>query len=165
MSDLSGPRQVVLITARAEIEEFGGKNVKEDVEPAFWHMPLSNEERMYAVAIHNNKNATWLIKNSGVFVINFLPLGMGNKVEECTAYSEKNKDKFENLELQKEDADAIECPRLKDACAYLECQVFETRQYSDYTLFIAKIINSNAKYRSKRLFHLRDKEYTTTREE
>jgi len=164
MSELLGPMQAVLITSRAEIEQFGKKIVKDDVESVFWHMPFSKEEMVYAIAIHKGKHIVNLIKVSKVFVVNFLSSDDSKIVHKCNLMHGQHIDKFSELKLLKLESSAIECPLIKEACAYMECNVIDILEYKDYAVFIAKIINSNVKYACKRLFHLKDDKYTTTKD-
>jgi len=164
MSDLLGPQQVILVTSRAEVEDFGKEVTKDDIETVFWHTPLSQSELMYAVSIHNGKNIVSLIKKSGVFVVNFLPLDLEKKVHICNTSHGEHVDKFKKLDLIKIEASSVESPKIKEACGYIECHVVQTLEYEDYTVFIAKIINSSTVFNTKRLFHIKESQYTTTKE-
>jgi len=164
MHDLLGPRQVILVSSQGEIEQFGKDMTKEDIETVFWHMPVSKDELLYAIAVHNNKNIINIIKASGIFVINFIPADMEKKVHQCNLLHGQHLDKFKELGLTKLEASSIEAPYIKEACAHIECHVTETLEYSDYTVFIAKIINSNVAFDVKRLFHIKKDRYTTTKD-
>ena len=104
MHDLLGPRQVILVSSQGEIEQFGKEMTKEDIETIFWHMPVSKEELLYAIAVHNNKNIINIIKASGVFVINFIPADMEKKVHQCNLLHGQHLDKFKELGLTKLEA-------------------------------------------------------------
>ncbi len=164
MSELLGPQQVVLITTRALIEQFGKEIERDDIETVYWHMPVSKEEMLYAIAVHNNKNIVNMIKISGVFIVNFMSFDMDKKAHQCDLIHGEHIDKFEELGLIKDNTTSIECPRIKEACAYMECHVKQTLDFADHTVFIAKIINSRVVYGVKRLFHLKDNNYTTTKD-
>jgi len=163
MSDLLGPQQIVLVTARAEIEQLGRKKIKDDIETVFWHMPVSKEELIYAVAIENHKHILGLINESGVFCINFLGLDMLDSVKRCSSMHGEHIDKFSEIGFRKTEAQSIECPFIKEACAHMDCQVMQTIDFKDTTVLIAKIINSEVKYQVKRLFQLNNN-YTTTKD-
>lgn len=164
MSELLGPQQVILVTSRAEIEQFGKKISKDDIETAFWHTPVSKDDLLYAVCLNNSKHILKIIKESGIFCVNFLQYSMEKKVHKCNLMHGEHSDKFKILGFEKAEAGHIECPYIKEACAHLECTVVQTVVYKDFTLFIAKIINSNVKNVVKRLFHLQNNEYTTTKD-
>jgi flavin reductase (DIM6/NTAB) family NADH-FMN oxidoreductase RutF len=164
MSDIIGPQQAVLITSRAVIDQFGKKTEKDDVDAVFWHMPVSKEDMTYAVSLPKRKFITRLIVQSGVFAVNFMGAGSEKKVHKCNLLHGEHIDKFKELELMKRDADGIECPVLDEAVAYIECDVIQSVEFSEYVLLIAKIINSKLKSKAHRLFHVKNDVYTTTKD-
>jgi flavin reductase (DIM6/NTAB) family NADH-FMN oxidoreductase RutF len=164
MSELNGPEQVIFVTSTAEISLFGKKVLKEDIDTIFWHMPVSKQELLYAISVHKNKNMYNLIKESGLFIVNFIPFNLEKEVKECNLIDGTHIDKFKKLNLTKKQGDHIDCVYIKEACAHLECQVIQTLEFKDYVVFIAKIIYSSKKYDVKRLFHLKKEIYTTTKE-
>lgn len=164
MSGIIGPQQIVLVTSRSEIEQFGKTTIKEDVDIAFWHTPISKEDKIYAVAINNKKHVIKLIEKSNVLVINFVGLEFLDKVKKCSKLHGEHIDKIKELDLLTIEGHHVDVPVLKESCAFLECNVIETRKYPDYTLFITKIINSVEEYTSKRIFFAGNNIFTTTKD-
>ncbi len=164
MTGISGPHQTAFITSKAQIEQFGKEIIKEDIDTTFWHMPISKEDKVYAIAIHNTKHVIKLIEKSNIFAINFIGLDMADKVKKCSTIHGEHIDKIKELDLICYEGPHTEAPILKTACAVLECHVIETKKFTDYTLFIAKIINSIKEYDSKRLFYLGNNNFTTTKQ-
>jgi len=66
--------------------------------------------------------------------------------------------------LEKEEAETIDCPRIRGALGYLECQVEKEIEVGDHILFIAKVTKTHLKQKAKRLFHLFNDKFTTTQE-
>lgn len=160
----SGPKQTVIISSKAEIEQFGKRITKEDIDVTFWHTPVSNEDKIYAVAINNTKHVIKLINESNVFAINFVGIDMIDNIKKCATLHGEHIDKISKLNLIHYEGPHSECPILKNACTVLECNVIETKIFADYTLFIAKIINSIKHFDSKRLFYLGNDKFTTTKD-
>jgi len=154
ITTLTNPRQTVLITSR-----FGDKD---NVMTADWHTPLSFEPMMYAVSIGKTRYSLELIKKSGVFVVNFMPKEYEKEILYCGRHSGQKIDKFQETKLTKEEAETINCPRIKEALAYLECQVEKAVEVGDHILFIAKVSKSELRRQGKRLFHLFNDQFTTT---
>lgn len=163
MTGMTGPHQAVLITSKAEIEQFGKSITKEDIDTVFWHMPVSLDEKIYAIAIHNSKHIIKLISESKILAINFVGLDMMEQVKKCSNLHGEHIDKIKQLDLVCYEGPHTEAPILKSACAVLECNVIETKKFTDYTLFITKIINSAKEYDCKRLFYLGNNTFTTTK--
>ncbi|GAG63020.1 unnamed protein product, partial [marine sediment metagenome] len=55
----------------------------------------------------------------------------------CGRHSGKTLDKFKETGFEKEEAETINCPRIKQALGYLECKVEKETEVADHFLFIA----------------------------
>ncbi len=126
------PRSVVLITAR-----LGGKD---NVMPADWHIPLSLNPKLYAIALDAKNYSTSIINETGEFAVNFMPASFEKEIVACGNISGRENDKFQLLKLIKAEAKTINAPVIQDAYGYLECKVTETHPAGDHTLFIAKVL-------------------------
>ena len=51
MSELTDPRQVILVSSRAEMDILGKKELKDNIITLAWHMPVSFNPKLYAIAI------------------------------------------------------------------------------------------------------------------
>lgn len=154
ITTLTNPRQTILLTTRAED--------KDNIITLDWHTPLSFDPMMYAVSIGKTRYSLPLVKKSKVFVINFMEKEFEKEVLFCGRYSGKNFDKFKETALIKEEAQTINCPRIKQALAYLECKVLKEIEVGDHILFIAEVKKAELKKKGKRLFHLFSDNFTTT---
>ena len=152
MPSIYNPRQVILVTSRAEIEIIGKDVVKEDIITLSWHMPVSFDPAIYAIAIGKSKFSSKLIQKSGVFAVNFIPKELEKQALFCGTHSGQHTDKFKETGLTREEAEKIECPRVKEALAYIECELINTVEAGDHYIFIGKVINSAEKGHGKRLF-------------
>lgn len=163
ISELVGARQVVLITSRAEAEILGKKVTKDNVMAADWHSPLSFEPLLYGIVIGKKRYSLGLIKRSKVFCVNFIPYKMREKAVLCGSYSGEHLDKFAKFDLEKAECDRIDCARLKNAAAWLECEVVNELETGDHVLFVGKVVNSGMQETGKRLYHITGGKFTTTR--
>jgi flavin reductase (DIM6/NTAB) family NADH-FMN oxidoreductase RutF len=154
ITDATNPLQTILLTCRA-----GGKD---NIITLDWHMPLSFEPMMFAVSIGKTRFSLELVRSSKVFVANF----MGNVSEKdvlfCGRNSGRNVDKFAESGLEKEEAKTVDCPRVVQALAYLECEVAGEIETGDHIIFIGKVTHTEEKGKGKRLFHVGGDEFTTT---
>jgi flavin reductase (DIM6/NTAB) family NADH-FMN oxidoreductase RutF len=141
------PRQVVLLTARHE----GAENVW----PIDWHTPLSLEPELYGIALNKTGYGTELIRNSGAFVINFVPATWEEQILFCGRTSGRAVDKFAAAGLAKEAAETIDAPRLAEALGWLECRVEQVVEAGDHTFFISRVTLSRFQgVNAPRLHHL-----------
>ena len=129
-----------------------------------WHMPVSFEPKMYAISIAKTRFSLQLIRESKLFCVNFIP----NELEEAVKYIGKHSgehiDKFTNSGLTMKDCNSIHCVCIKEACAYIECEVLEEIEAGDHIVFIGKVVHYTENDNKLRLFHktMGDK-FTTTK--
>jgi len=154
ITTLTNPRQTILLSCRWQ--------GKDNIMTLDWHTPLSFEPMMYAVAIGKTRFSAEMVRKSGVFAVNFMPAEFEKEILFCGTKTGKNIDKFKETGLEKEEAETIDCPRIRQALAYMECKVEKEIEVGDHILFIAKVTKAELKKRGKRLFHLFEDKFTTT---
>ncbi|MBD3355015.1 flavin reductase family protein [Candidatus Woesearchaeota archaeon] len=165
VSDVANPRQTVLVTSRDEIESRFSpeKKTKDNIFTLSWHTQVSHEPELYAISSGKERFSTKLIRKSKVFVVNFMPLKLKKEVLFCGTHSGEHIDKFEETGLEKEEADKVDCARIKQACGYLECKVVNEIEAGDHIIFIGEVINSKLNNKEKRIFQKKGEDFTTTR--
>ncbi len=165
VSDAANPRQTILVTSRAEIaSKFSPeKKIKDNIFTLSWHMPVSHEPSMYAISSGKERFSTKLIKESKVFVVNFMPLKLEKEVLFCGMHSGEHIDKFKETGLEKEEAEKIDCARIKQACGSLECKVVNEIEAGDHIIFIGEVINIKLNNKEKRIFQKEEEIFTTTK--
>ena len=160
------PRQTILVTCRASVKDkFSGKKaIKDNIIVLDWHMPLSFDPFLYAISIGKTRYSLNLIKESKVFVVNFMPFHLKEDVLFCGRNSGEHLDKFKETTLTKEESEKIDCPRIKQVLAYLECEVIQEIETGDHILFIGKVVHSDELEKGKRIFHTEKDDFTTTQD-
>lgn len=154
ITNITNPLQTILLTCRDQN--------KDNVITLDWHMPLSFDPMMYAVSIGKTRFSLDLIRKSRVFVVNFMSKDFKKEVIYCGTNCGENLDKFSKSGLEKEEAEKINCPRIKGSLGYLECQVEKEIETGDHVLFIGKVVSYDLREKGKRLFHLGGDQFTTT---
>jgi len=162
--DVAYPRQVILVTSRAEIKpKFSiKKEIKDNIMTLSWHSPVSFNPELYAVMIGKERFSYGLIHESKVFVVNFMPYKLKKEVLFCGRISGENIDKFKETGLIKEEAETIDCCRIKQALACLECEVINEIDAGDHVIFIGKVLKTVSKREEKRVFQVKGDVFTTT---
>lgn len=161
---LSYPRQVVVVSCRGEVKDRFSvdKKTKDNLITLSWHSPVSFEPLLYAIMIGKTRYSYQLIKKSKVFCVNFMPKELQKEVVFIGTHSGENIDKFQEAKLEKEEAESIDCPRLKQADGVFECEVINELEAGDHVIFIGKILKIVKNKNSKRIFQDIDG-FTTTR--
>jgi len=124
-------------------------------------MRTSISPELYAISIGKTRYSLGLIKKSKVFVVNFMPYYLRDAILYCGRTSGVITDKFKETGLHKEEAESVDCPRIAEAIAYLECEVVTEVEAGDHVILIGKVIRSLLKKEEKRIFHIEGNDFTT----
>ena len=162
MSVLHGARQVVLVSCRGSAEILGKKVEKDNIMALDWHMPTSFQPQMYAISVGKQRFSAGMISKSKCFAVNFMPAGMQKEIVLCGTNTGARADKFKLCSFSKLQCSTIDCPRIKEAIGYLECEVVSEIETGDHIIFVAKVSKSELLQDKKRLYHVEGDMFTTT---
>ncbi|MBR9691659.1 flavin reductase family protein [Candidatus Woesearchaeota archaeon] len=164
VSDVAKPMQAILVSSRAEIKtKFSPEpEVKDNIFTLCWHMPVSFDPPLFAISAGKARYSSKLIKESKVFVVNFMDLKHEKEVVFCGTNSGEHIDKFKETGLEKEEAEKIDCVRIKQASGFLECKVVNEVDAGDHIVFIGEVLNMDLKKTKNRMFS-EDDRFTTTK--
>ena len=163
MVDHAEPIQTVLVTCRGHSEVLGKNIHKDNIITLDWHMPVSFKPPLYAISVGKNRFSHGLIASSKCFAVNFIDQAFKEDALFCGRNSGASEDKFQHISLGKEECEKIECPRLKKALAYLECEVEQEIDAGDHTVFIGRILIQAHNDEGNRLFHTSGDRFITIR--
>jgi flavin reductase (DIM6/NTAB) family NADH-FMN oxidoreductase RutF len=142
----------------------GSDKEKDDILPCHWHTPLSSHPPMYAIVVNKNLLASYIIRESRSFVVNFMPFSQVDKIKNVMASSPEFIDKIESLDLNEAECEKlVDCFRIKEALGWIECEVIDEKPVGDHVLFIGKVAFTHIDYDEKRPFHVHKDDFTTTR--
>lgn len=161
MSLINGPRQVILVTTRANVDIMGKEQSKDDIITLAWHMPTSFNPALYAISVGKNRFSLKLIQISKVFVVNFMPASSKKDIIYCGSRSGEYLNKFKDTGLEKVEAETVDCPRIKQALGYIECEVINEIDAGDHIIFVGKILKSELTKEEKRLYHIEGDKFAT----
>ncbi len=160
MSELTNPRQTILVTSR-NMEE--GKE-KDNIITLDWHMPCSFSPLLYAISIGKTRYSCHMVQQSKCFCVNFLPKTLEKETLLCGRRSGQHFDKYHEANLSKEECEKIHCSRIKEAAGFMECEVINEIEAGDHMIFVGKVLASGQTKNEKRLFHITGDKFTTTLE-
>jgi flavin reductase (DIM6/NTAB) family NADH-FMN oxidoreductase RutF len=127
---LGGP--VALLTSR----DRGNVNVM----PVAWHMPVSSDPMLIAVAIEQSRHTLDLVRSSEEFALNFPTRRLLHHVQYLGSLRGEDIDKFEATQLETFDASHVSAPLMRDCVAWIECEVQEILPFGDHHLCIALVV-------------------------
>lgn len=160
--DIEKPRQVMLLTTRAETEILGKKMIKDNVMAVAWHTPISHKPLLYGALIGKDRFSLRLIRQSRVFVVNFIAATMRDATLYVGSHSGNHLDKFKDANIAKAEAETIDCCRLNDSTAWIECELQDEVELGDHVLVVGKVTYQGVNKRARRLFYLGNNQFTTT---
>lgn len=92
------------------------------------------------ISVRPSRHSYGLIKKSGVFAINLTTAPLVRTADFCGVHTGAKMDKFEQCQLRKEPASAIDCPILADSPLTLECRVTDVIPLGSHDMFLADIV-------------------------
>lgn len=156
------PRQVILVTSSEKIIQFGKEVKKDNIMTLSWHMPVSHNPKMYAIAVSKKRFSYNLIKKSKSFCVNFMPYSLSEEVLFIGKNSGDHIDKFEKTGLHKEECEAIEGVRIREALSYFECELVEEIKAGDHVIFVGRVVGTFNNRNDKRPYQVDGDKFTTT---
>lgn len=162
MSMINHPTQAVMVSSRAEANIIGKDMQKESIITVAWHMQTSFEPHLYAISIGKDRFSAELIKRSRCFAVNFIPYELSQKAIFLGTHTGRHMDKFSEAGLEKKECEKIDCPRIGEALAWMECEVTDIHESGDHLIFIGEVVYEQQARVGKRLFLKDQLAFTTT---
>lgn len=109
-----------------------------------WHMPVSEEPPMIAIAVSRESYTNELIRVSGEFTVNIPDRELLDAVWICGTRSGRNVDKFRLANLNSEPAKRVKPPIIRECIAHLECRLHSYVEAGECTIFIGEVLEAYA---------------------
>ncbi|HSU72748.1 MAG TPA: flavin reductase family protein [Candidatus Binatia bacterium] len=140
---VSDQAQSSLVTCRGRTDVLGRPQERHDIVATKRHIAASDAPPLYAIFIPARFDFPLsLIRSSGVFCVNRLSEERHGEVAFCTRHAGDHLDKFQETGLTLAECETIDCPRIAEAVAYLECELVEEKAVGDHVLFVGKVLRS-----------------------
>jgi flavin reductase (DIM6/NTAB) family NADH-FMN oxidoreductase RutF len=151
MEQIIGPVQKVLITTRGNNDLFGKTFDEDNICVTRFHSQVSRDR--YMISLHKNSHSVRLIKESGNFIVNFMPYYHKENIEIVEKLHGINAKKHLHIDIEFEEGTYVDAPRVQDANGFLECTVEEQKEVEEYVLFIGKIAYAENVHSNSRILH------------
>lgn len=102
-----------------------------------WLAQASFEPPQITMAARRDATSCQMIEESGVFTVNFIETGQKDLAAGFFKPVTRVGNKFGDIEFYHGENG---CPILKDALAYLECQVVDRPKSGDHQVFLAEVV-------------------------
>ena len=130
------PLPVVLVSC--------GNSEKSNIITVAWTGIINTDPAMVYISVRKSRYSHNIIKESGEFVINLTNEKLAKATDWCGVRSGKKYDKFKEMKLQKEKANFVKCPMIKEAPVSVECKVIEIKELGSHDMFVAEVLGINA---------------------
>lgn len=121
-----------------------GTMEKSNIITVAWTGIINTNPAMVYISVRPNRYSYNLIKEQGEFVINLTTKDLVKATDWCGVKTGAKVDKFKEMNLQKEKANFVKCPMIKESPVSVECKVKEIRELGSHTMFMAEVIAINA---------------------
>jgi flavin reductase (DIM6/NTAB) family NADH-FMN oxidoreductase RutF len=145
---------------------------KATITPCAWHMPVSKEPPLVAIALAKKHFSSEAIQESKEFIINIPQWHMLNQIMACGSVSARDAgDKFSLARLTKDSPHSLTVtPAINECIGDLECRLKECRESGDHLLFTGEVVYAQVQSdyfmggfwdtrRAKLIFHLGGKAF------
>lgn len=147
------PVRIVLITSRGK--DSSGEE-KDNAMAAAWCFPLSGDPPLFGVSVAGSRLTHSLIGEGKCFGINLVSPKMKEDTLFCGTHTGKDSDKFSKIELEKVEAEKIDCPMIGDSPVGIECRLVDTFETGDHFLFVGEAVNVVRRGKEKGVYQAGD---------
>ena len=125
-----------------------GTMEKSNIITVAWTGIINTNPAMVYISVRPERYSYNLIKEQKEFVINLTTSNLVKAVDWCGCRSGSKYDKYKEMKLNKERANFVKCPMIKESPVSIECKVKEIKELGSHHMFIAEVlcINADSKY-------------------
>jgi len=102
-------------------------------------MPVSNEPPLIAIALGKDTHSSGLIKLHKEFVVNIPHADLKKDILFCGFFSGRDVDKFSQTGFTPLPSESMDCIRIEQCLAWMECRLVDTVLTGDKLLFIGEV--------------------------
>ena len=121
-----------------------GNMEKSNIITVAWTGIINTNPAMCYISVRPERYSYKIIKETGEFVINLTNKELVYATDWCGVKSGRDVDKFESMKLNKEKANFVNCPAIKESPVSIECKVKEIKELGSHHMFMAEVLSINA---------------------
>ena len=104
-----------------------------------WTGIINSDPPKTYISVRPSRFSYEMIKKSGEFVINLVPVGLAKAMDFCGVRSGRDTDKFAVQKLTREEADTVSAPLIAESPVNIECRVKDIIRMPSHNMFMAEI--------------------------
>lgn len=134
------PLPAVMVSVR-------NKQGQDNIITVAWAGTVCTNPPMVSISVRPERYSYEMLKESGEFVINLTTEQLCFATDYCGVKSGRDVDKFQKLQLTKEEASAVNAPMIGESPVNVECRVKKTENLGSHVLFLAEVVAVHAEER------------------
>jgi len=111
-----------------------------NVMPLAWHMPVSTDPALIAIAVEQSRYTVDMIDHSEEFALNIPKRPMLHHVQYLGSLRGEHVDKLDAAQWNYFGAARVTAPLLEDCAAWIECGVRHALPFGDHVVYIAEVM-------------------------
>ena len=130
------PLPAVMVSCR-------GGDGEDNIITIAWTGTICTNPPMTYISVRPERHSYQMIKETGEFVINLTTKNLVKAVDFCGVRSGRDLDKFQQMNLTKEEAKVVNAPMIAESPVNIECKVTEVKELGSHHMFLAEVVNVN----------------------
>lgn len=130
---------------------------RDNIITVAWTGTVCTNPPMAYISVRPERYSYHMIKETGEFVINLTTRELAFATDYCGVKSGREVDKFEELNLTRQNASKVSAPLIAESPVNIECKVTECMELGSHHMFLAEVVcvHASEKYMDENgKFHL-----------
>lgn len=121
-----------------------GDMKKSNIMTVAWTGIINTNPALVYISVRPERYSYNIIQENKEFVINLTNEKLAYATDWCGVRSGAKFDKFKEMKLNKEKANFVKCPLIKESPVSIECKVIDEKNYGSHTMFLGEVLAINA---------------------
>lgn len=116
------------------------KEGRSNIITVAWTGTVCTNPPMVYISVRPERYSYHMLKETGEFVINLTTEALAYATDYCGVRSGRDVDKFQEMKLTKEPAEAVSVPMILESPVNIECRVTEVKELGSHHMFLAEVL-------------------------
>ena len=121
----------------------GREGERPNIITVAWTGTICTNPPMTYISVRPERHSYQMIKETGEFVINLTTKNLVKAVDFCGVRSGRDLDKFQQMNLTKEEEKVVNAPMIAESPVNIECKVTEVKELGSHHMCLAEVVNVN----------------------
>ena len=113
---------------------------KDNIITVAWTGTVCTNPPMVSISVKPERYSYHMLRDTGEFVINLTTESLAKAADYCGVRSGKDRDKFADMKLHREEASIVSAPMIRESPVNLECKVKSVQELGSHHMFLAEVV-------------------------